>query len=104
MYCNGIDSLLTLFDAVEKFAVQDQIRVESFPCLWTSVVGEYQVLILLFFVQLLIFTSVPLLKYYISFIFLFLEKLPNPVSSGPCLIKVIHFVDYWMASKRPISI
>ncbi|XP_050699496.1 anaphase-promoting complex subunit 5-like [Eriocheir sinensis] len=41
MYCNGIDSLLTLFDAVEKFAVQDQIRLESFPCLWTSVVGLY---------------------------------------------------------------
>ncbi|KAK8401822.1 hypothetical protein O3P69_001135 [Scylla paramamosain] len=41
MYCNGIDSLLTLFDAVEKFSVQDQMRMESFPCLWTSVVGLY---------------------------------------------------------------
>ncbi|KAG0722014.1 Anaphase-promoting complex subunit 5 [Chionoecetes opilio] len=41
MYCNGIDSLLTLFDAVEKFAVQDPMRTESFPCLWTSVVGLY---------------------------------------------------------------
>ncbi|XP_045623657.1 anaphase-promoting complex subunit 5 isoform X2 [Procambarus clarkii] len=41
MYCSGIDSLLNLFDSVEKFAVQDQTRTETFPCLWTSVVGLY---------------------------------------------------------------
>ncbi|XP_071514298.1 anaphase-promoting complex subunit 5 [Panulirus ornatus] len=41
MYCSGIDSLLDLFDSVEKFAFQDQIRAETFPCLWTSVVGLY---------------------------------------------------------------
>ncbi|XP_042236488.1 anaphase-promoting complex subunit 5-like [Homarus americanus] len=41
MYCSGIDSLLNLFDSVEKFAIQDQPRTETFPCLWTSVVGLY---------------------------------------------------------------
>ncbi|KAK3875237.1 hypothetical protein Pcinc_019879 [Petrolisthes cinctipes] len=41
MYRSGIDSLLNLFDSVEKFAVQDSGRSESFPCLWTSVVGLY---------------------------------------------------------------
>ncbi|XP_064093534.1 anaphase-promoting complex subunit 5-like [Macrobrachium nipponense] len=41
MYCSGIDSLLNLFDSVEKFSAQDQIRAENFPCLWTSVVGLY---------------------------------------------------------------
>lgn len=41
MYCSGIDSLLNLFDSVEKFAIQDPTRMETFPCLWTSVVGLY---------------------------------------------------------------
>ncbi|XP_066952222.1 anaphase-promoting complex subunit 5 isoform X1 [Macrobrachium rosenbergii] len=41
MYCSGIDSVLNLFDSVEKFSAQDQIRAENFPCLWTSVVGLY---------------------------------------------------------------
>lgn len=41
MYCSGIDSLLNLFDSVEKFAIQDPTRIETFPCLWTSVVGLY---------------------------------------------------------------
>lgn len=41
MYCSRIDSLLDLFDSVEKFAIQDQSRMETFPCLWTSVVGLY---------------------------------------------------------------
>lgn len=39
MYRSRIDSLLDLFDSVEKFAIQDQSRMETFPCLWTSVVG-----------------------------------------------------------------
>jgi len=41
MYLSGIDQLLNLFDAVERFSNQDQKRSESFPCLWTSVVGLY---------------------------------------------------------------
>ncbi|KAK7077016.1 hypothetical protein SK128_015544 [Halocaridina rubra] len=41
MYCGGIDSLLSVFDSVEKFCALDQIRMEAFPSLWTSVVGIY---------------------------------------------------------------
>ncbi|KAL7637812.1 UNVERIFIED_CONTAM: hypothetical protein RMT77_011424 [Armadillidium vulgare] len=67
LYRNGVEALLTLFDSVEKYCAQDQPRSETYPCLWTSLVGLHLRQLNLLFRRLGFSNVISLYKKYITY-------------------------------------